>query len=218
MDKRVFKDKAYSIISKLVKALGNPHRLEIIDLLSQAERSVEEIAFETNISIANASQHLQLLKQSRLVDVRRDGNFIYYRLSGDDVYAAGKTLRALGMHNLAEMEKVMKDYRTQRKNLEPVRLNELLVKMRTRHIILLDVRSEYEFNAGHIPGAVNIPIGRLASQLNELKKNIQYVAYCRGPFCVFADDAVELLLEKGFKALRLEEGYPDWKSSNALGI
>ena len=211
MEKRKFKDKVYTILSILVKAMANPHRLEIIDLLGQSERSVEEIAGETGMSVANASQHLQVLKQSNLVQIKRNGNFILYRLASDNVYKSWKDLREIGMESLGEVEKIVKDFRAKKSSLEPVRLEDLLSRMKSSNIILLDVRPEQEFKTGHIPNAINIPIDQLPGRLGELKKSKRYVAYCRGPFCVFADDAVQLLTQKGFKANRLEEGYPDWK-------
>ena len=211
MEKRIFKDKVYSILANMVKAMANPHRLEIIDLLGQAERSVDEIATETGMSIANASQHLQILKQSQLVQIKRKGNFILYSLANDNVYKSWSDLREIGMESLAEVEKIVKDFRARKSTLEPVRIDELLSKMESSNIILLDVRPEQEFKAGHIADAINIPIDQLAKRINKLKKTKQYIAYCRGPFCVFADEAVQLLTQKGFKARRLEEGYPDWK-------
>ena len=211
MEKREFKDRVYTVLAKLIKAIANPRRLEIIDLLGQAERSVYEIATETGMSVANASQHLQVLKQSHLVQIKRKGNFILYRLANDNVYKSWKDLREIGMESLAEVEKIIKDFRAKKSNLEPVRMDELLTKMKSSNIILLDVRPEHEFRTGHIPDAINIPIDQLAKRISELKKSKQYIAYCRGPFCVFADDAVQLLTQKGFKAKRLEEGYPDWK-------
>src|SRR6266508_160883 len=205
MEKRIFKDKVYSILANMVKAMANSHRLEIIDLLGQAERSVDEIATETGMSIANASQHLQVLKQSHLVQIKRKGNFILYSLAKDNVYKSWRDLREIGMESLAEVEKIVKDFRTRKSTLEPVRIDELLSKMESSNIILLDVRPEQEFKAGHIPDAINIPIDQLAKRINKLKKTKQYIAYCRGPFCVFADDAVQLLTQKGFRARRLEE-------------
>jgi rhodanese-related sulfurtransferase len=211
MEKRIFKDKVYTILANLVKAMANPHRLEIIDLLGQSERSVEEIAGETNMSVANASQHLQILKQSNLVAVRREGNFIYYRLASDNVYKLWKDMRTIGMESLAEVDKLVKDFRSERSTLEPVTMEQLLKKMHSRNVVLLDVRPEQEFAAGHIPNAINIPIDRLANRVKELNKIKQYIAYCRGPFCVFADDAIQLLTKRGFKAQRLDEGYLEWK-------
>ena len=211
MEKREFKDKAYSLLADLVKAMANPHRLEVIDLLGQGERSVEEIAKETNMSVANASQHLQILKQSNLVAVRRESNFIHYSLASDKVYGTWKDLRTIGINNLAEVGKLVKEFRTERNITELVTLDQLKLKMRSGNIVLLDVRPKHEFAAGHIPGAINVPIDDMAKHIKDLKKSKQYIAYCRGSFCVFADDAVNLLVKKGFKATRLEEGYPDWK-------
>jgi rhodanese-related sulfurtransferase/DNA-binding transcriptional ArsR family regulator len=211
MNKRELKDRVYTILAGLVKAMANPHRLEIIDLLGQSERSVEEIAAETGMSVANASQHLQVLKQSNLVQIKRNGNFILYRLANDNVYKSWKDLREIGMESLEEVNMIVKDFRAKKNSFEPVRMEDLLSRMGSSNIILLDVRPEQEFKAGHIPKAINIPIDQLSGRIGELKKSKRYVAYCRGPFCVFADDAVQLLVEKGFKANRLEEGYPDWK-------
>lgn len=211
MNKREFKDKVYAVLAKLVKAMANPHRLEIIDLLSQGERSVEEIAAETDMSVANASQHLQMLRQSNLVMPRREGNFIHYRLADDNVYKSWKDLRAIGVESLPEIDKLVKDYRGSKNNLEAVSLQELMTRIKSKNVVILDVRPEQEFKAGHIPNAVNIPIDQLAKRLQSLSKSKQYIAYCRGLFCVFADEAVQLLNSKGYKAKRLNEGYPDWK-------
>jgi len=189
--------------------MANPHRLEIIDLLAQAERSVEEIASETGLSIANTSQHLQVLKQSNLVKIKRNGNFILYRLADENVYKSLRDLREIGTESLAEVDKIVNDFRSSKYKLQPVTFKELLPKL--PGIILLDVRPEREYNNGHIPNSVNIPIDQLPKRLNELKKSKQYIAYCRGAFCVFADEAVQLLTRKGFRATRLEEGYLDWK-------
>jgi len=211
MDKREFKDRVYAILAKLVKAMANPHRLEIIDLLSQSERSVEEIAVETGMSVANASQHLQMLRQSNLVQARRDGNFIHYRLANDNVYKSWKDLRTTGMESLVEIDKLVKDYRTSKSSLNAITLPELMTRMKSKNVVLLDVRPEQEFKAGHIPSAINIPIDELPQRLQSLSRSKQYIAYCRGVFCVFADEAVQLLQRSGYKAKRLEEGYPDWK-------
>jgi rhodanese-related sulfurtransferase len=211
MEKRIFKDKAYSMLATMVKAMANPHRLEVVDLLGQGEKSVEEIANETSMSIANTSQHLQVLKAANLVEIRREGNYIHYKLAHDEIYKSWQMLRQLGLKHIAEMEKLVNDFREQRNSLEVLKLDELITRMKSKNVVVLDVRPTTEFENGHIPGAVNIPIEELASQLKKLPKNKEYVAYCRGPFCVFADDAVQLLTKKGFKAKRLEEGYPDWK-------
>jgi len=191
--------------------MANPHRLEIIDLLAQGERSVEEIATETSMSVANASQHLQVLKQFNLLQVKRQGNFILYRLANDSIFKSWQDLRQIGMNSLAEAEKLVKNFRSERNSLKAIQIGELRSKMKTSHVILLDVRPETEFKSGHIRGAINIPVEQLSKRLKQLKKTRHYIAYCRGPFCVFADDAVQFLLQKGFRAKRLEEGFPDWK-------
>jgi rhodanese-related sulfurtransferase/predicted transcriptional regulator len=211
MEKRIFKDKMYSMMASMIKAMANPHRLEIIDLLGQGEKSVEEIAMETNISVANASQHLQVLKTANLVEIRREGNFIHYRLSHEEIYKSWQTMRELGLERMAEMEKLIKDFREKRNTLEGVKIDELLIRLNSKNIVLLDVRPAGEYKNGHIPNAINIPIEELSAKLKKFSKNKEYVAYCRGPFCVFADDAVNLLTKKGFKAKRLNEGFPDWK-------
>ncbi len=212
MDKREFKDKVYSVLSVMVKAMANPHRLEIIELLSQRERSVEEIARETNLSIANASQHLQVLKQANLVQIKRQGNYIHYRLANDNLFKAWINLREIGMENLAEVDKIIKDFRTQKSSLEVISFEELITRMKSGRTILLDVRPELEYEAGHIPDAINLPIEQLMKRTGELSKSKQYFVYCRGPFCVMADEAVQILTKKGFKVKRLKEGFPDWKA------
>ena len=195
----------------MVKSLANPHRLEIIDLLAQSHRTVEEIAAGTEMSIANASQHLQVLKSSNLVEVKREGNFIRYRLADETIYKSWHNLREIGFERVPEIVKLIKDYRGKKNVLEAVSISELTQRMKTKKIILLDIRPVEEYNAGHIPGAMSIPIEKLPAMLKKLPKSNEYIAYCRGSLCVFADDAVQLLKKKGFNARRLEEGFPDWK-------
>jgi rhodanese-related sulfurtransferase/predicted transcriptional regulator len=211
MDKRIFKEKVYSLLAKMIQAMANPRRLEIIDLLGQGEKSVDQLARETHMAVANASQHLQVLKAANLVDIRREGNFIYYRLAHEEIYKSWQTMRQLGLERIAEMEKIIKEFREKRNVLEEVKINELVTRLNSRNIVLLDVRPADEYETGHIPEAINIPVDELAKQLKKLPKNKEYVAYCRGPFCVFADEAVSLLIKKGFRAKRLAEGFPDWK-------
>lgn len=211
MEKRTFKDRAYSILATMVKALANPHRLEIVDLLGQGEKTVEEIAAETGMSVANTSQHLQVLKAANLVEIRREGNFIHYKLTHEAIYRSWQTLREMGLQHIAEMEKLVKDYREKRNILEALSMEELLARLKSKNVVVLDVRPPGEFKHGHIAGAINIPVEGLPAKLKQLPKNKEYVAYCRGPFCVFADEAVQLLTKKGFKARRLTEGFPDWK-------
>ena len=211
MEKRVFKDKIYSLLARMIQAMANPRRLEIIDLLGQGEKSVDQLAKDTHMGVANASQHLQVLKGANLVEVRREGNFIYYRLAHEEIYKSWQTMRQLGLDRIAEMERIIKQFREKRNVLEEVKIDELLTRMRSRNIILLDVRPSSEYNTGHIPRAINIPVDDLTYQLKKLSKNKEYIAYCRGPFCVFADEAVSILIKKGFRAKRLAEGFPDWK-------
>lgn len=211
MEKRAFKDKVFGELAKVSSALANPKRLEIIDLLAQGERTVEKISNETGMSVANASQHLQVLKSGNLVEIRREGNFIRYRLASDKVSLIWQLLRELGTERIAEIEKVLKDFRAQKKGLESVTIDELLKKMHKQNVLLIDVRPQEEYESGHIANALSIPIGQLAKRLKDLPKNKEIIAYCRGPYCVFADEAIELLVKKKFKARRLEEGFPDWK-------
>lgn len=210
MEKRTFKNKIYRELAKVVKALSNPHRLEILELLAQGRFSVEEIAGETDLTTANASQHLQVLKRVRLVSTEREGNYIYYRLAGRSVYKAWKALRDLGIERIAEVERVMRAFRESKQSVESLTSSELIRKMKEDDITILDVRPGPEYEEGHIAGSQNIPVDELEDKLDELPADREVVAYCRGPFCVFADEAVELLREKGFNARRLDEGYPEW--------
>ena len=210
MNKREFKDKVYDELAKITKALANPHRLEIIELLAQGEFSVEQISIQTNLSIANTSQHLQVLKTAQLVVVTRQGNFIHYRLANTNVFKAWKALRDLGLERIASVEKIVKDFRQSKFKFESVTIDDLVKKLKSEKVTILDVRPDAEFKKGHIENAISIPIDELESRLKELPKRNQIVAYCRGPFCVYADEAVALLNKAGYKATRLEEGFPDW--------
>jgi rhodanese-related sulfurtransferase len=211
MEKRIFKDKVYSLLAKMIHAMANPRRLEIIDLLGQGEKTVDQVARETHMAVANASQHLQVLKAATLVEMRRQGNFIHYRLAHEDIFKSWQTMRELGMERIAEMERIIKDFREKRNVLEAIKIEELLDRLQSKNVVLLDVRPASEYHAGHIPDAINIPADEITSQLKKLSKSKQYIAYCRGPFCVFADEAVSLLVKEGFRAKRLREGFPDWK-------
>ncbi len=210
MNKRTFKDKVYGELAKITKALANPHRLEIIELLAQGDFSVEEISIQTNLSVANASQHLQVLKTSQLVDITRYGNFIHYHLADANVFKVWKELRTLGVARLASVERLVRDFRRSEFNLEPVSISELVDKIDLGKVTVLDVRPETEFRKGHIANSISIPHNQLSRRMKELPRRTEIVAYCRGPFCVYADDAVALLNKSGYKARRLEEGYPDW--------
>ncbi len=211
MTKREFKDKVYGELATITKSMANPHRLEIIELLAQGKFSVEQIAEQTHLSIANASQHLQVLKTAQLVDINRQGNFIYYRLANSNVFKAWKALRELGVERIATIEKLVKDFRKSKFDFESVTIDDLIQKIELGKVTILDVRPESEFKKGHIANAISIPIDQLSKRLKELPKRTEIVAYCRGPFCVFADEAVAILIKAGYKATRLEEGFPDWQ-------
>ena len=210
MKKRTFKDKIYQELSRIVKALSNPHRLEILELLAQGRFSVEEVAAQTGLTVANASQHLQVMKRVQLVTTEREGNYVFYRLADQNVYKAWTALRDLGLDRLAEIERVVRTFRASKKSLESLTSQELIRKMKGGEVTIIDVRPEPEFHEGHIAGALNIPLEQLAERLEDLPAEGEIVAYCRGPFCVFADEAVELLNKQGFTARRLDEGYPEW--------
>lgn len=211
MNKREFKDRVYSELAKITKSLANPHRLEIIELLAQREFSVEQIAEQIHLPIANTSQHLQVLKVAQIVDVNRQGNFIYYRLANSNVFKTWRALRELGVERIATIEKLVKDFRKSKFDFESVSIDELIKKIELGKVTILDVRPETEFNKGHIANAISIPLDQLTKRLKELPKRTEIVAYCRGPFCVFADEAVAILVKAGYKATRLEEGFPDWQ-------
>jgi rhodanese-related sulfurtransferase len=211
MDKRAFKDSVYGELSKITKAISNPHRLEIIDLLAQGPFSVEEIANNTGMSVANASQHLQTLKRARLVKVTRNGNFINYTLAGENVFNALAGLRELGLFYNAEIKKIISDFRKDNGEMKAVTSETLMEMIEKDEVILLDVRPEDEYNRGHIHSAISAPIEKLGQRLKKLPKGKTIVAYCRGPFCVYADEAVTLLKKKGYKALRMDDGFPDWQ-------
>ena len=209
--KRNFKDALFGEFERIGKAVANGRRLEIIDLLAQAERSVEELAEETSQSVANTSQHLQVLRQAQLVETRREGTFIRYRLADERVIRLWVALREVGESRLAEVGRLVDTYLDDRGTLQAINLGELRRRVKEGGTVVLDVRPEAEYEAGHIAGARSIPIGELSERLKELPKSKTIVAYCRGPYCVFADEAARLLSRKGFRALRLEGGFPDWK-------
>lgn len=194
--------------------MANPHRLEIIELLAQGEFPVEQIAEQIHLPIANASQHLQVLKLAQLVEINRKGNFIFYRLANDNVFKTWKALRELGVERIDTIEKVVKEFRKSNFDLKSVTIDELVEKIKSGKVTILDVRPESEYNHGHITNAISMPFKDLSKRLKELPKRKEIIAYCRGPFCVYADEAVALLTKSGYKAARLEEGFPDWQIQN----
>lgn len=209
---RRFKDGIYEQFARLGKAISAPKRLELIDLLCQGPRTVEVLAEQAAVSVANASQHLQVLRVARLVDAERKGNFIEYRLADEEVCRFFMALRGLAESRLAELEKVTRDFFDARGALEAVEGEELLRRVRQGEVTVLDVRPPEEFRAGHIPGALSIPIGELKARLDELPAGRDIVAYCRGPYCVMAVEAVEVLRQRGFQAHRMEQGVIDWRA------
>jgi rhodanese-related sulfurtransferase/DNA-binding transcriptional ArsR family regulator len=212
-DHRLFKDKLFEQFARVGKALANPHRLELLDLLGQGERTVEDLAREAGMSVANTSRHLQELRAARLVEVRREGLYGYYRLADELVFAAWRAIRDLGEARLAEIDRLVGTYLTDRDSLEAVCAEELFAKMREEGVVVLDVRPEEEYRFGHIPGARSVPVERLEAYLEKIPRDREVVAYCRGPYCVFSDEAVALLRSRGYRARRLRQGFPDWRAA-----
>ncbi len=210
---REFKDQLYAQLSRIGKGVASPRRLELVEVLAQGERTVEALARETGLSLANASHHLQILREARLVEARRDRTYIHYRLAGPGVFELGRMIRRLAEERLAEVERLVKDYLGGRDQLEPVRREELLARARAGTALVLDVRPAEEFRAGHIPGALSIPIAELEHRLAELPAGREVVAYCRGPYCVLAYQAVAVLRARGRRARRLVEGFPEWRAA-----
>ena len=209
-DKRAFKDQLYEQFARIGKALANPHRLELLEVLAQCERTVEALAEETSMTIANASQHLQVLRAAHLVEVRREGVSMYYRLADDRVFTLWHALRTVGEAQLAEIDRVVETYLHDRQHWQPLTAQELLSRLNDEQMIVLDVRPAEEYFAGHLPHARSLPVTELEARLAELPPNTEIVAYCRGPYCVFADEAVALLRQHGYHVSRLHEGLPDW--------
>jgi len=205
--------KLYEEFATIARALGNAHRIDILEHLGQGERGVDALAAKTGLSTANTSQHLQQLKRAGLVESRRDGKYILYRLKGDNVLALLGTLFEVGEHNLAEVDKVLRGYFHARDDMEPVSHAELLARSRDGLVTVLDVRPKDEFAMEHLPGAKNIPLEELASRLSEIDPAQEVIAYCRGPYCVLSFEAVAALRERGIKARRLEDGLPEWRAA-----
>jgi ArsR family transcriptional regulator len=197
----------------IAKAVAHPHRIELLEQLAQGERSVEVLADRTRISVANASQHLQHMRRAGLVAPRREGKFVFYSLADDAVLALMASLRILAERHSAEVERVVRSYFDRRDSLEPVSRHELMDRLKAGLVTVLDVRPEDEFALGHLPGAINIPLGALEKRLADLDPRQEIVAYCRGPYCVLSYEAVALLRTRGFKVRRLEDGLPEWRAA-----
>ena len=211
--KRQHKEQLYRLFAQIANALANPHRLELLDLLGQAPRTVEELATESHMSVANTSQHLQRLKQARLVQDERAGFYVRYRLADPAVTRLWLELRHVAERQLADVERALDAYRERRYEFEQISLTELQERLRHGEAILLDVRPTVEYQAGHLPGARSMPLDELERRLNELPPTKTIVAYCRGPYCVLADDALVLLAGRGWKVARLEEGLVEWQQA-----
>jgi ArsR family transcriptional regulator len=197
----------------VAKAAAHPHRLGLLEQLAQGERSVEVLADRTRMSIANASQHLQHMRRAGLVAARREGKYVIYRLGDDAVLELLASLRHIAERNSAEVERVVRGYFQDRDSLEAVSRLELMERLKAGLVTVLDVRPEDEFVLGHVPGAINIPLGELAKKLTDLDASHEIVAYCRGPYCVLSFEAVAALRARGFKARRLEDGLPEWRAA-----
>jgi len=213
VNSRAFKDRLYAEFAVIASALANPHRLELLDLLAQGERSVEDLAREASLSVTNASAHLQVLRRARLVEADKRGLYMIYRLADEQVFSLWRTLRDCGSVHLAEVQRLVTTYFTERDTLEAIDKQELLRRLHEESVVVLDVRPELEYRQGHIPTALSMPLSALEQRLHELPRDREVVAYCRGPYCVFADQAVQLLGRHGFRVRRLNEGFPEWHAA-----
>lgn len=209
---RQFKDSIYEQFARVGKAVSAPKRIELLDLLCQGPRTVEMLAQQAAISVANASQHLQILRAARLVDTEKKGLYVEYRLADEQVGEFFRSLRGLAESRLAEVEQVTRAFLSERGEMEVVDGDELLRRARKGEVTVVDVRPIEEYRAGHIPGALSIPLPELKARLKDLPKNREIVAYCRGPYCVMAIEAVDLLRRKGYRAHRMEQGVMEWRA------
>jgi rhodanese-related sulfurtransferase len=205
------KREVFENLARIGTALSSAVRLDLLELLAQGERGVDELAELTGASVANTSQHLQKLKQVGLIVGRKEAQFVKYRLAGDEVIALLNALGAAGQAYLADVDRIVRLYFTAKDEMEPVPATELLQRAKKGLVTVLDVRPPEEFAAGHVPGAINIPIHQLEKRLAELPKRKEVVAYCRGPYCLMSYDAVHFLRKKGLKARRLQDGLPEWR-------
>jgi len=207
------KERLYQAIGRVAAALGSAGRLQILELVAQGERSVDVLATMTGLSVANTSKHLQALRQAGLVSARKEGLRVYYAIAGDDVSLLLAALRGVAEHRAADVEKLLQAWLAHRDELEAVPAREVLARVRRGLVTVLDVRPAEEYAAGHVPGAINVPVDRLEKYLSKLPKRKEVIAYCRGPYCLMSFEAVEKLRKRGFKAKRLENGYPEWRAA-----
>jgi len=206
-----FKHELFTQFARVGKALSHANRLELLEFIAQGERSVDELANISGLSVANTSQHLQHLRQAGLVTSHKEGLKVYYQFSGEDVIILLDTLRGVAERHIAEVDKLVSTYLTVKDNLEPLPRNELLQRVKQGLVTVMDVRPAEEYAAGHVAGAVNVSLNELEDYLEKLDTKQEIIAYCRGPHCILAFDAVAKLREKGIKARRLEDGFPEWK-------
>lgn len=205
--------KLYQAIGRVAAALGSAGRLQILEFVAQGERGVDTLAAMSGLSVANTSKHLQALRQAGLVNARRAGLRVFYTLAGDDVSLLLAALRAVAEHRAADVERLLRTWLAHRDELEAVPARVVLERMRKGLVTVLDVRPAEEFAAGHLPGAINVPVEKLETYLSKLPKRKEVIAYCRGPYCLMSFDAVEKLRRHGFKAKRMEDGYPEWRAA-----
>ena len=209
---RPFKQQVYELVARIAKAADSPRRLEILEILAQGPRTVEALATEAGLSVANTSKHLQLLRQAGLVETEKRGLFVEYSLAAGEVLELTRLLRVIAEKRLGDLEKLVRGLAEQ-DGLEPVGRDELQRRLRARSVVLLDVRPSTEYEAGHIPGAVSVPLEDLPRRLRELPAGKEVVAYCRGPYCLLAFEAVKTLRRRGRRARRLVEGFPEWRAA-----
>lgn len=209
-DHRHFKDSIYELFARVGKALSSPKRLELVDLLCQGPRTVEALAKQAGVSVANTSQHLQILRTANIVTAQKQGLFVEYQLADDDVAKCFVTLRQLAESRFSDMRRTAADFLGEDDG-EPVDARELLRRNAKGEVVILDVRPAEEYSAGHLAGAISVPLPEISKRIRELPKRKEIVAYCRGPYCVMASQAVSMLRKHGFKARRLDEGVADWK-------
>lgn len=213
MTGREFKDRLYEQVGRIAKGLGSPRRLEMLEVLAQGERSVEDLAAQTGLSLANASRHLQVLRAARLVEARKDGLRVFYRLAELEVYDAVRAVRGLAERRLTEIEALVRTYLKARDELEAVPREELLRRAREGSVVVIDVRPPEEYRAGHIEGALSVPLEQLERRVRHLPARKEVVAYCRGPYCLMAYHAVKTLRSRGRRARRLVDGLPEWRAA-----
>ena len=213
MSSDLAKQQLYQAIGRVAAALGNAGRLQILEFVAQGERSVDALAAMTGLSVANTSKHLQALRQAGLVSARKEGLRVYYSIAGDDVSLLLTSLRGVAEHRAADVDKLLQAWLAHRDELDPVPAREVLARLKSGLVTVLDVRPAEEFLAGHLTGALNVPVDRLEAYLSKLPKRKEVIAYCRGPYCLMSFEAVAKLRKRGFKAKRLADGYPEWRAA-----